>query len=93
MPAYTPDELKKMEELRKAELLKKQLLSQSLTKDAYERLARVKAVNPAVASQVELYIIQLKQSGRLMKPITDEKMKEVLAVVAEGKKDFRIKRL
>ncbi len=92
MAMYSPDDLRKLEEMKQLEMLKKQLLSQALEKDAYERLARVRAVNPTLAAQVESYIIQLKQSGRLLKPITDEKLKEMLKVLSSDKKDFRITR-
>ncbi len=89
---YSAEDLKRMEEMKKLEALKKQLLMQALTKEAYERLARVRSVNPTMANQAELYIIQIQQNGKLIRPITDEKLKEVLGLLSGEKKDFRIKR-
>ena len=92
MSMYSADDMKRMEELKKLEMLKKQILSQALTKEAYERLARVRTANPNIAMQAESYIIQLKQSGRLIKPVNDEKLKEMLTVLTGDKKDFNIRR-
>lgn len=73
------------------EALKKQLLGRILTKEAFERLGRVRMVNPDLAAGVELYLLQLSQSGKLPGPVTDGKLKEVLAILSE-KRDITIKR-
>ena len=82
---------KELEKLAAIEAMKKQALSRMLTKEAYERLGRVRAVNPQVAAQAELYLLQIQQSGKLTQPITDEKLKEILRILTE-KKDIKIKR-
>ncbi|MBN2101341.1 MAG: hypothetical protein JW716_00535 [Candidatus Aenigmarchaeota archaeon] len=89
---YSAEDMEKMEEMKKLEKLKKQLLMKALTKEAYERLARVRSVNPAIANQAELYIIQIQQGGKLLRPVTDEKLKEVLSLLSGEKQNFRIKR-
>lgn len=90
---YTPEDIKKMEEMKKVEAAKKQLLMQSLTKDAFERLARSRLADPRLAMQAEMYILELKKNGRLIRPITDSKLREVLRVISGGeKKEFNIKR-
>lgn len=85
------DELQKRRQLEQIDAMKRQLLSKVLTKEAYERLGRVRLANPETASQAELYILQVYQSGKLSGTIDDERMKEILRVLSE-KKDFRIKR-
>ena len=73
------------------EALKKQLLGRILTREAFERLGRVRMVNPELAGGVELYLLQLSQAGKLPEPVTDGKLKEVLAILSE-KRDITIKR-
>ena len=78
-------------QMQQLELMKRQLLSNMLTKEAFERLGRVRTVNPGLAGQAELYLLQLFQTGRLKQKITDEKMREVLNVLSE-KREYNIKR-
>lgn len=78
-------------QMKQIEEMKKSVLTKVLTKEAYERLSRVRSVNPMLANQVDLYILQAYQSGRMTGPITDEKLKEILNLLSE-KKDFNIKR-
>ncbi len=92
MNGYDMNDLNKIEELRQLEEMKKQLLTRILSKEAYERLSRVRMVNPTLASQVELYLIQIYQTGKLQTPVSDEKLKEVLKVLSSGGKEIKIKR-
>ena len=81
-------------ELRQAqqmETMKKSLLGKAATKEGLERLGRVRTVNPELAGQAELYILQIFQQGKLKGPVTDSQMKDVLKVLAE-KREFSIKR-
>ena len=68
------------------EAVKKEALRKILDKDAFERLSRVKMANPMLASQLEIYLIQLYQSGQLNETITDEKLKNILDTLTEKKK-------
>lgn len=68
------------------EAMKKDVLRKILDKDAYERMSRVKIANPVLASQLEMYLIQLFQSGQLRVPLTDSKLKEILSTLTESKK-------
>jgi programmed cell death protein 5 len=79
------------QQAQQLELMKRQLLGNILTKDAFERLGRVRTVNPGLAAQAELYMLQLYQAGKLKQKITDGKMREVLNVLSE-RKGFNIKR-
>ena len=76
--------------MQQLEAMKKQLLGKILTKEAYERLARVRIANPETASQVELYLIQLFQAGKIS-TVGDSQLREVLVALTE-KREFKIKR-
>lgn len=82
-----------IQQLNQIEELKKQLMSKMLSKEAYERLGRVRAVDPELAGQVELYLIQVYQTGKMQEKISDKKMKDILGLLTQQKKrDFKIKR-
>ena len=81
-------QMKQMEQMEEA---KKKLLGRILSKDAYERLGRVRFANPDLAAQAELYLLQVYQAGKLS-IVTDAQMKEVLRMLSE-KKDFSIRKL
>jgi len=82
------DELQKQEEIEK---LKKEVLRKVLTKDAIERLGRVRIVNPVLVQQVEAYLLQLYQMGQIKETIDDIKLKQMLGMLTD-KKDWSIKR-
>lgn len=68
-------------ELLKRKQLEEQinlLMKQILTPEARQRLNNIKLVKPDFANQVELYLIQLYQSGMVQGKINDEKLKEIL---------------
>ena len=73
------------------ETLKKETLRKILTKEALERLGRVKLANPMVANQLEIYLFQLGQSGQLNEIIDDAKLKQILSVLVPTRKT-KIKR-
>ncbi len=73
-----------------AEALKKEALRKILTKDAMERLSRVRLVNPALALQVENYLFQLYQMGQIKQVINDETLKKILSQLTT-KKSGKIK--
>ncbi len=77
------------EELQKMEVMKKAVLKKVLTKEATERLGRIKLVKPEIANQLELYLVQLYQSGKIPSMITDEQLKMILEQIATKQK-FRI---
>jgi DNA-binding TFAR19-related protein (PDSD5 family) len=86
-----PNQLQQMQQLRQIEEMKRQILSRLLTKEAFERLGRVRSVNPQLASQAELYLLQLYQAGQLKGTVGEEQLKEILKSLSE-KRDFNIKR-
>ncbi len=89
--AINPQDLNQLAQLKQIEELKRQLISRLLTKEAFERLGRVRSVNPQLAAQAELYMLQAQQAGQLKGTVDDEQLKEILKALSE-KKDFNIKR-
>ena len=83
------NQLRQMEQL---EAMKKKIMGSILTKDAFERLGRVRFANPELAAQAEIYLLQVYQAGRLKSSVTDEQMTEILRQIS-GRKDFRIKKV
>ncbi len=70
---------------------KKNILSRMLSKEAYERLSRVRSVKPEFAAQLETYMVSLFQSGQIKTEITDDQLKQILDKVSQ-KKQFNIRR-
>lgn len=85
------NQLEKIQQARQLEQMKKTLMARILSPEAYERLSRVRMVNPAAAGQAELYLLQIYQQGKLAGKITDEQMRQVLTALSE-KKEFTIRR-
>lgn len=77
------------EELRKVEELKKIIIRNILTKEAVERLGRIRLIKPDLALQLELYLVQLFQAGKLRGQINDEQLKTILDGLT-SKKQFKI---
>ncbi len=75
-----------LEQAAQLETMKKTILMKILTKEASERLGRVRLANPMLAAQLELYLIQLYQSGQLKEQIGDQQLKQILSVLTEEKK-------
>ena len=88
-----PQDLNQLQQMRQIEEMKRQLMGRLLTREAFERLGRVRAVNPQLAATVELYLLQLHQAGQIKPPISEEQLKQILGTLSQaGKKDFKIKR-
>ena len=86
------DEEEMMEEgeaMRRMEIIRKTILQKVLTKNARERLSRVRLVKPDIAAQLELYLIQLHQEGKLATQLTDEQLKSILEMLS-AKKELKI---
>jgi programmed cell death protein 5 len=73
------------------ENLKKEALRKILTKEALERLGRVRMAKPLVAAQIEMYLFQLYQTGKLTETVDDKKLKQILEVLTPQRK-IKIKR-
>lgn len=75
-----------MDNAAEFEVMKKEAMRRILTKEALERLGRVKLANPLVASQLEMYLFQLNQSGQLREMIDDARLKQILSVLMPVRK-------
>lgn len=86
MNYLTPEQMKQAQEIEK---LKKQVMRKILTKKAIERLGRVRLVKPKLASQLELYLLQLHQAGQIKDVIDDSKLRKILDSLTRKQK-FKI---
>jgi programmed cell death protein 5 len=77
------------EQEQEMEQMKKMVLQKVLDKSAIERMGRIKLVKPEVANQLELYLVQLYQSGKLKNVITEEQLITILDSLS-AKKQFKI---
>ena len=73
-----------------AEAMKQEILRKILSKEAKERLGRVRLANPVFATQLEMYLLQLYQMGQIKKTIDDATLKKLLSSLIQ-KKDRKIK--
>lgn len=80
------------ENLKQFDAMKKEILKKVLTKEAFERLGRVRIANPLLSTQLELYLVQLYQSGQMKGNIDDKKLKQILDVLVPKKRKTKIKR-
>lgn len=84
---------KQAEERRaQAEAQRQAVLRQILAPEARDRLANVRLADPAHAESVENQLIQLAQSGRLQKVITDDMLRELLMNIAPKRREINIER-
>ncbi|MCW4048976.1 MAG: DNA-binding protein [Candidatus Bathyarchaeota archaeon] len=74
---------------------KEALIRKILTPEARQRLHNVKMVRPEFATQLEMQLIQIAQSGRVQLPIDDELLKKLLAQIQsqQAKRDITIRRI
>jgi len=93
MEGFDTTSYQEINRMQQIEQMKKMVLGKVLTKEAYERLSRVRVANPQLAAQAELYLLQIYQTGKLQGTrISDEKMKEVLRTLNVNQ-DFKIRRM
>jgi len=88
MNEINPGDIQKMQEF---EVMKKIWIRKLMTKDAVERMGRIRLVKPELAEQLELYLIQLYQSGEIKGMIDDKQLRGLLDVLT-AKKQFKIRR-
>jgi len=83
MNEVTPEQLQEME------IIKKMIMKKLLSKEALERFGRIRLVKPELATQLELYLVQLYQVGKLKMQISDEELKLILQSLSK-KENFKI---
>jgi programmed cell death protein 5 len=80
-----------IEELQELEKIKKVVIGKMLTKEAVERLGRIRLVKPDLAAQLELYLVQAYQTGEIKTTIDDDRLKQILNAIVK-KRNFKILR-
>ncbi|MBU3897172.1 MAG: DNA-binding protein [Nanoarchaeota archaeon] len=80
------------ESMQRMEEVKSEILKKMMTREAFERLSRVRLGNQTVASQLEAYLLQVYQTGQLNEKIDDNKLKQILEVLIGEKKKTKIKK-
>ncbi|MCD6470078.1 DNA-binding protein [Candidatus Bathyarchaeota archaeon] len=78
---------------RRMEMEKQALLRRILTPEARQRLANLKMIKPEFTSQIETWLIQIAQQGRISIPIDDEQLKEILRRLHRSRREIRIRRI
>ena len=78
-----------MNDEQKLEELKKRIMKVILSKESIERLGRIKLVRPELAAQLELYLMQLYQAGKIKGLVSEEQIKMILETLS-SKKEFNI---
>jgi programmed cell death protein 5 len=86
MNYLTPEQIEQMQEVEK---VKKVVMRKILTKEAIERLGRIRVIKPELATQLELYLVQLYQTGQIKNVIDDSQLKRILDSLTGGQK-FKI---
>lgn len=56
----------------------KKVMTTLLSKEAQERISNIRTVKPDLAIQVEIYLLQMFQAGRLRPIVTDAQLKAML---------------
>ena len=76
---------------------KQMVMRKILDNEARSRLEAIRLARPEFASQLELQLIQLAQSGQLSRigplPLNDKNFKMILARLTSKKQDFKIKHI
>jgi programmed cell death protein 5 len=78
-----------IEDMKKVDEMKKIVLRKLMSKEAIERISRLKLVKPDLAAQLELYLVQLYQTGKIGTIISDDQLKLILESLT-SKKEFKI---
>jgi len=70
----------------------KLIITRILTPEARERLGNIRLARPEFARQIEIFLIQLYQAGKLPQKLTDEQLKQILEKLKHGKRESKITR-
>lgn len=72
---------------------KQALLRSILSPEARQRLTNLKMVKPEFTEQLELQLIQLAQQGKLLIPLADKQLKEILTQLQTRRRETKIRRV
>ncbi len=88
---YDKNTIEEIEQRKKLEKLKQDVLTNFLTKEARERLGNIRYGHPEIAEEVENMLIQSALSGRLKTVIDDKKLKELLQAISQPRREQKIR--
>lgn len=91
MQEQMQSQIQEQAQQQQMEAMLKIITSQILEPKARERLSNLKVVKPDVATQLEVYLAQLYQSGQLRSKITDDQLVMILRKLTE-RKETKIRR-
>jgi programmed cell death protein 5 len=86
------EEQQRIQMQQQIEIQKQAILRRILTPEARQRLTNLKMVRPEFATQLELQLIQLAQTGKMKIPVTDEELKEILLRIQAARREPKIER-
>jgi programmed cell death protein 5 len=86
------DEQRKAENQQELKTQKQSILRKILTPEARQRLTNIRMVKPEFATQLEMQLVQLAQTGKVRIPIGDDQLKEALVHLQSQKREIRIRR-
>lgn len=86
------EEQQRIQMQQQVEIQKQAILRRILTPEARQRLTNLKMVRPEFATQLELQLIQLAQTGKMKLPVTDEELKEILFRIQATRREPKIER-
>ncbi len=78
---------------KEIEEAKKNIIKQTITSEARERLNNIRMAKPEFAEQLENQLIALAQSGRIKSMINDAQLKEILRQIMPKKREISITRV
>lgn len=92
--AELQEKMAEEEARRQRELERQAAMRVILTPEARQRLANLRLVKPELVAQIEEYLLQLANSGRIKMPISDDVLKEILGrLTSSRRREIRIRRL
>lgn len=81
------EHVRKQREIEKASILRT-----ILSHEARQRLANLRLVRPDVVEKVEVYLVQLAQTGKIRNPIGDNELRLILDKLMPPRRETKIER-
>jgi len=85
--------LEELQQAREAEMQRRSVLRQLLEPAAYERLSNIRMSNPELYLKLSSLVIMLFQRGELKGQLSEEKLKQVAAMLLGSRRETTIKRV
>jgi len=85
--------LEELQQAREAEMQRRSVLRQLLEPAAYERLSNIRMSNPELYLKLSSLVIMLFQRGELKGQLSEEKLKQLAAMLLGSRRETTIKRV